>query len=318
MKNKVTLQINLSPGDYPHARYILKHQLTALSTQVDEIILNVETKPAKGRFAEGWNKYVGLLVDFLKVEIHPHYKVKIIPVDYSETIKKNVARFFFDTDKMPEKDFRGGPFYAYFFGLFTASNNLVFHLDSDMLLGGQNETWISEAAGLLEQPDNFVTSPLPGPPRADEKLLGQNIVKQIGRYSYELVGMSTRIFMLDKAKFKTHKLSLKKPSTRNQIKAIIQGNPNADLPENLFRDFMWRENLKRIDFLGSDDGMWSLHPPYRTANFYDNLPALIKRVEQNNLPQAQQGFYDIIDEVCDWTEARQKLKQNTWWKKLSF
>jgi len=28
------------------------------------------------------------------------------------------------------------------------------------------------------------------------------------------------------------------------------------------------------------------------------------------------GFYDIIDEVCDWAQAREKLKNDRWWKRL--
>jgi hypothetical protein len=36
---KVSLQINLAPSDYPHALYILKHQLDILASQVNEFSL---------------------------------------------------------------------------------------------------------------------------------------------------------------------------------------------------------------------------------------------------------------------------------------
>ena len=102
---------------------------------------------------------------------------------------------------------------------------------------------------------------------------------------------------------------------RNQVKAIVEGNSNVDLPEHLLSAYMKKYQLKRIDFLGADNGLWSLHPPYRTKAFYNDLPELIKRIEANDLPAKQQGFYDIVEEVCDWTEAKKKLKNNRWWKK---
>ncbi|WP_443938106.1 hypothetical protein [Pedobacter sp. MW01-1-1] len=50
---KISSQINLTPSDYPSAKYILPHQLKILANQVDEIVLTIESKPSKGRFAIG-------------------------------------------------------------------------------------------------------------------------------------------------------------------------------------------------------------------------------------------------------------------------
>ena len=312
----VSLQINLAPGDFLHAKFILKHQLDILSAQVDEIILTIDTKASKGRFAEGWDENKLQLYSFLNKEIEPYFDVKIIPVDYSEKTTKEIAGYFFGTDYIPEKDFRGGPFYAYFFGLHTASNNLVFHLDSDLLLGGGSQKWIREAIDLFEKdPSCFIVSPLPGPPHPDDILLDQTIIEKLSPFTYELKGMSTRIFVMDKFRFKQAKLSLLKPGIRNQLKAYAEGNSNADLPEHLIASYMQLYKLKRIDFLGSNTGLWSLHPPYRSLNFYTRLPEIIERIQRNDLPESQYGFYDIVDEVCDWTEAREKIKKYRWWKK---
>jgi hypothetical protein len=310
---KVSLQINLAPGDYLHATEILPHQLNALSNQVDEIILIVDTKPSKGRFALNWNENKDLLDVFLEI-ISKDYAVKIIPVDYRSVFKSQVAQYFFGKNYMPDKDFRGGPFYAYFFGLYMATNNYVFHLDSDIFLGGGSETWVSEAVDILEDKHCLIVSPLPGPPHPQEMLIEQRIISKLSPYAFELAGMSTRLFMVDKSKFESKKLSIKKPALRSQIKAIIQGNPNAQLPELLIADYMYLNNLKRVDFLGTHPGLWSLHPPYRTKTFYEGLPQLIKSIEENSLPATQYGFYDIVDEVCDWTDARERLKTNRWWK----
>ena len=317
MNNKVSLQINLAPGDYPHARHILAHQLKTLAGQVDEVVLTLDTRPGKGRFSEGWNEYAALLNEYLHQEIEPSFNVKIIPVDYSATVRTKIARYFFGTDHMPEKDFRGGPFYAYFFGLFSATHNLAFHLDSDMFLGGGSKTWVQEACDFFQNdPSCLIVSPLPGPPQPDGKLIDQLVINKLNNHTYQLDGMSTRVFMINKAIFKDHKLTFAKPAARNQLKAMVQGNPNADLPEHLILSFMKKHHFKRIDFLGTGTGLWSLHPPYRTTGFYEKLPELIRQVETNDLPVAQQGFYDIIDEVCDWTEARKKIAANRWWKTL--
>jgi hypothetical protein len=316
LKQRVSLQINLAPGDYPLMQHLLPHQLNQLQAQVDEIILTVDTQPGKGRFAEGWFKYKDSLDLFLKMVIEPKYPVKIIPVDYTPAIKQQVAQYFFGKDNMPVKDFRGGPFYAYFFGLYTAVNNFVFHLDSDMFLGGGSKQWIAEALQYFNtDPACFVMAPLPGPPRADDILVGQQVINKPAPFTWQLEGMSTRIFLMDKSKFKTNKLVLARPSLRNLVKAIVEKHNPADLPEHLIQTFIKTHNLKRIDFLGSGEGMWSLHPPYRTAAFYNQLSEIIKQVENNVLPQKQQGFYDLIDEICDWTDAREKLKNNRWWKK---
>ncbi|MBC7913699.1 MAG: hypothetical protein H7Y07_06210 [Pyrinomonadaceae bacterium] len=313
----VSLQINLAPGDYLHAKFILKHQLDILSNQVDEIILTIETKPSNGRFADGWDENKLQLYSFLKKEIEPHFDVQIIPVDYSEKIKKTIADYFFGTDFIPEKDFRGGPFYAYFFGLHSASNNLIFHIDSDLFLGGGSQKWVQEASDFFDKdPDCFIVSPLPGPPHPDGTLKDQTVVKKISSFTYELKGMSTRIFLIDKSKFNTDKLSQLKPSIKNQIKAYAEGNSNADLPEHLIASYMQLHLLKRIDFLGSNEGLWSLHPPYRSSNFYSRLPEIIEKIQHNDLPENQYGFYDIVDEVCDWSEAREIIKNYRWWKKL--
>lgn len=316
LNRKVSLQINLAPGDYLHARHVLPHQLKKLAGQVDEILLIVDSRPSKGRFAAGWHEYRETLNNFLIEEVQAVFDVKIIPVDYSDTTRQAVAQYFFGNLFIPEKDFRGGPFYAYFFGLYMASHDLIFHLDSDILLGGGSPSWISEAVSLLaNHPNCFIVSPLPGPPHAEDILIDQQIIQKIGRYSWQLGGMSTRLFMMDRIKIHAHKLSLVKPGIRNQLKALAEGNPNADLPEHLLNAYLLKHQLKRIDFLGSGKGLWSLHPPYRSRQFYNELPELLIKIDTGDLPLKQCGYYDIIDELVDWTEAKQQLQQNRWWKR---
>lgn len=315
---EVTLQISLAPSDFKHAQYILPHQLECLANQVDEVLLTIDTRKSKGRFGEGWEEQNEKLYQFLEKLKVTFPQIAILPVDYSTEVKRAVSEYFFENDIIPDKDFRGGPFYAYFFGLYKAKNNMVFHLDSDIFLGGRSSNWISDAINLLNtDPENiFIISPLPGPPHPEDILINQPVIKKLSSGCFEISGMSTRLFMIDRSKFSKYKLNLSKPNLRNQIKAVVEGNSNADLPEYLISDYMKIHQLRRIDFLGTGPGLWSLHPPYRTTGFYEKLPEIIRSVEEGKLPDEQAGFYDVIDNVCDWTEARERIKNNRWWKRL--
>jgi hypothetical protein len=79
---------------------------------------------------------------------------------------------------------------------------------------------------------------------------------------------------------------------------------------------MRERGLVRRDFLGSAPGMWSLHPPYRCADFYAKLPDVIARVEDGNIPDAQRGDHDINGSMVDWSEAVALLAKNRWWRRI--
>ena len=58
--------------------------------------------------------------------------------------------------------------------------------------------------------------------------------------------------------------------------------------------------------------MWSIHPPYRNAIFYERLPLLIKNIEQGEVPDGQLGDHDMNDSMVDWSSVR----KSTWRRKL--
>lgn len=83
--------------------------------------------------------------------------------------------------------------------------------------------------------------------------------------------------------------------------------------EEIISAAMMRKGLSRIDFLGSGAGIYSLHPPYRTDAFYQELPHLIARIVAGAIP-AQRGDYDVNSSMFDWTEA---LRQKTAGRRLA-
>jgi hypothetical protein len=88
---------------------------------------------------------------------------------------------------------------------------------------------------------------------------------------------------------------------------MADGNPPYNLPEVIFSQALVKHGLVRIDFLGNDPGMWSIHPPYRSKLFYDLLPSLIQQIETGNIPEGQRGCHDINESMIDESSAKKPL-----------
>jgi hypothetical protein len=74
--------------------------------------------------------------------------------------------------------------------------------------------------------------------------------------------------------------------------------------EDCFSILALMRGARFIGFLGSEGGLWSLHPPYRSERFYTELPNLIRRVESDDIPDEQRGDFDINDAMLNWSDVR--------------
>ena len=313
----VTLQISLAPSDYAHARLLLPHQIRAWRGQVGEILLTVDMHRSAGRFAARWEEGRDQIIPLAR----SIPGARVLEVDRSPEAQARVAaEFFGGRVPVPDKDFRGGPYYAYFFALAAAAHDCVLHADSDLFFGGLSPTWIAEAlADQAAHPQVLFSAPLPGPPADDGRLHSQVAEPVAGHtHSHEFRTMSTRLFLLSRGRFRTAvgALSPRRPSLRNTVKALLERNPAEDLPEHLFSSAMQARGLVRREFLGAAPGMWHLHPPYRCADFYQKIPALIARCEAGDLPAGQRGDHDFNASLVDWSEALLALRANRWWRRL--
>lgn len=311
----VTLQISLSPADYRHARELLAHQVRQWREQVAEILLTIDFHRSAGRFSAGWEEgrsRIAALAGSI-----PGARVAV--VDYGPDARRRVAGEFFGGRAIPAKDFRGGPFYAYFFGLASAAHDHVLHTDSDMFFGGGSPTWLAEAVDQMQShPEVLLAAPLPGPPAPDGALLSQAAEPEPDADRvFRFATMSTRLFLLSRSRFRVSigALRARRPGLRETVKALLEGNPPADLPEHLFSRAMRAAGLVRREFLGRAPGMWSLHPPYRCEDFYARLPELIRRVEGGEIPAAQRGDHDVNASLVDWSEAEAALRRDRWWRR---
>ncbi|HJT55485.1 MAG TPA: hypothetical protein VJ761_03240, partial [Ktedonobacteraceae bacterium] len=258
----VTLQINLAPTDLPHAKHTLPHQLRQLAGQVDEILLVLDLHRSHGRYAEGWKERLPGMRQLIQECCTSFHHAHAQEVDYSYDATAAVSAMFFGGKPVPTKDWIGAPFYAYFYGLYVAKHNYVFHMDSDMMYGGGSQTWVEEAVQLLnEQPDALIVNPLPGPPTADGSLRSQILEPEPSTsLAFRARTLSTRLFLMDRNRFSSRikQLSLVRQSSLKALRALAEGQPPYHSVEGIFARAMLEHNLYRIDFLGSDPGMWSI------------------------------------------------------------
>ena len=307
MAHELTLQVNLAPTDLPHARWILPHQLRCWLDQVDEVLLTVDLHRSRNRYGAAWEERLPWLRALIDECCRRHPSVRTHDVDYSPGARATVADRFFGGAAVPAKDRMGAPFYAYFAGLAETTTPYVLHMDSDMLYGGGSHAWAAEARTLMAaRPDVLACNPLPGPPTANGDLRSQALDRDTSATpSYRAGQLSTRLFLIDMERLRNlAPLSLVSPDRVHSMLARLEGHSPHQPAEVSLSQAMRGRGMVRIDFLGQTPGMWSLHPPYRSALFYERLPDLIRSVEQDRIPEEQRGHHDMGDSMIDWSSAR--------------
>lgn len=313
----VTLQISLAPGDHRLAERLLTHQVEFWRRGVNEILLSIDTRRSHGRFGDDWKKGRQRIIEI----VGQIPGARVVEVDYSRESRHAVADEFFGDVRVPTKDWRGGPYYAYFFGLHAARNDFVLHTDSDMFFGGDSLRWLETALPLYStNPDLLFISPHPGPPASDGSLKQLKAPRETinGVEGLMFTDMSTRVFFFSRTRFRERITALapRSPTFRARVLAFLDGHPAQELPENLFSEAMQNRDLKRFDFAGPAPGCWSLHPPYRSEDFYNKLPGLISRIEKSDIPAAQLGDHDFNASLVDWSEAITRMARRRWWHRL--
>ena len=323
----VTLEITLAPPDLRHVEHVLPHQLRIWAQQVSEILCVVDLRPVPGRPDGSWEHDGVRLVELVDAccDRFPHAHRKT--VDYGADRARAVGAMFFNGTPPPAKTYRGGPFYAYFFGLHAAGHDHVLHLDSDIMFGGCSQVWLEEAMRLLdERPDALVCQPFPGPPRPDGWVYAAGAEPDAGPIrALRFRTITTRYFLIDrnrfrerigvlamrshspvltKVRFGTWLRGIREMPLRDRLRPLRLATPRVDLPERLLGEAMAAAGMHRIDFLGRTPGMWTLHPRERTELYYEALPELIRRIERGDVTAQQRGHYDLHESMFCRESAR--------------
>lgn len=314
MQHPITLQINTAPVDYPFLLGILKHQLKFFGASCAEIILTLETRQSKRTRwkSEDWDanlEKIYELVDELKKE---YPQLQLSPIDYSDEARKNVTDYFIKQKKkdriMPFKDFRGGPYYSYYYGLYSASQKYIFHMDSDMLFHGDGEAWLDQAMKIAQEDEKaLLIAPLIGPPV--EKNTPMPIVhpkryNPIAGYdgaknAYIYKDMSTRMFLVEKERLKNF-CPITYPHFDQIMKSWIRKTSPYHTPERSISESMQENGLYRVDFLGDGKGLWSLHPQIsRDGHFSKMLDHIIRKIEEGFFTESQRGWHDFSRNFYD-------------------
>jgi hypothetical protein len=313
----VSLQINLAPGDYYHAAHLLEHHIELFESQTDEILLTFDFNPPRLRDAQKAERESALLYGLIASLQKQHPSIVLRDVDYNMPVVSTVLGHFF-TNRAQLYDFRGTAIYPFLFGLYSAKNDLVFHIDSDMFFGGFSNTWIREAIDLLQADSEIMTvSPLPGPPHPDRILLGQEEYSAYNdmAYAFKFSSMSTRVFFMDR-RLLAHKLRSRKPPLKGRLVALHEGFPQSDLLERIISASMRFSRKYRVDFLGTGRGLYSLHPLYRSEAFYHSIPDALRRLKDGDIPDNQLGYFNISDSFLDWGDAKALYNQGRLRNKL--
>lgn len=325
-----TAQLNIHPNDIALVPHLLPHQIRMWAPQVDRIHVTLDTHGSvAGHYrAVGMGEKLASMRALLDSLMADEPKLRVDEVDGSPEARREVAQAFFGRDDVPLKAWHGGPFYAYLYGLHRADADVIVHFDGDMLFGGGDPGWLDEATGVLRRtPDTLFVGPLPGPPLPDGALIGHGVhwrgvrhepVDGLPYPAHRFDTVSTRIMVLAPALLRERlggPIPWRRPDLRRRVHARLLGNPPDTL--NLERSLsvtMRERGLGRIDMLGSGDGMWSLHPPYRSAEFVARLPEFVDRVERGDVPDGQRGRYDLGEPWIDWSEARRLKSRPVRWR----
>ena len=313
----MTLEISFAPRDLRHVVHVLPHQLRQWAGQVGEILCTVDLEPTPGEVQDAYGNQVEDLLHLIDRCCSPYPHARVELADYSPATSAAISATFFGNQPVPAKTYRGGPFHAYFFGLYAAKYDYVLHLDSDMFFGGGSQSWTREAVELMqERTDVLLCGPLPGPPTPNGTLA------QIARpdphraHAFRFSTMTTRRFLLDRKRFlaqipvlrvRSHPPArrrvplsvwlkeVRRMPLRDRLRPLVLSTPRNELPERLIGEAMTDAGLHRIDFLGRPPGMWSLHPREHSERFYEMLPTLVAKVENGDVPDDQRGHYDLVE-----------------------
>lgn len=86
----------------------------------------------------------------------------------------------------------------------------------------------------------------------------------------------------EQAKHSLKTIKFVSPDILRVLYAKKNNNPLVNVPEELISNYIQKHDYSRLDHLGKEPGLWTLHPPFRSETFFKKLPSIITAVEKNN------------------------------------
>jgi hypothetical protein len=308
----VTLQVNVTPMEYPYVRRTLPVILRQLVGAVDEVLLTFDLRRSSVSYSQDWEDRRPLMRDLLHDFRKRATNVRILEVDYSPKVNDELAKEFLGRQPVPHADSKGGPFYAYLYGLHSARNDGIFHIDGEMLVGGGGAlSWLQQAAELLAaRRDVVAISPLPGPPAQDGALkqsappVWRRDVANPEAFCSDRFSM--RAVYLQRSKFiaRLGPLRLRLAAPLHALHGWSAGHPPYRDLDVTVSHAMTRRGLVRLAMHGPAPGLWTLHPKLRSPSLMGVLPDIVRAVEAGRVPDPQRGDGDLNDTLPEWHDLQ--------------
>lgn len=315
MKQLITLQINLSPGDADYA-HLTVPALVANHKHIKERLLIIDClKAKKTKIFDPAKRYMEPIYSSrltkIKLIARKLLKDKVVSKVYlleeGDPLIEYTSKKYFSNIVKETHEYGGIGITSYLAGLEISKTQFVLHFDGDMLFyQKENFNWSEKAIEYLEKNSDCISvSPGSAP------LNGLNINKpsydiwsnyKIVPEGYKDEFFSARQFLIDKEKL-SKLLPVMKGFTLLEtllVKYLRRGYPRA--VENVF--FKRFKNAGKYRFIMDSENCWTLHPLDKPSSYINLLPEIIFSINKGTVPKSQVGYENI--KLNSWIEFLNK------------
>lgn len=306
--SKITLQVNVSPGDLNYAAFTVPRLLSAHASSVSERLIIVDaTRGQKTRIFDparrGTARAFAERVDAL-LELTGHWHSKgdvdrVFVLRDGDPLIEQIRRRWLRNLVAETHDYGGCALMSYFAAFELTRTSYLLHYDADMLLYQKpGFDWAQAAKELLmSRPALIAARPRIAPPAAkegdpqDAPSLHEVLPLQPSRGGWLNQWFSTRCFLFNREKLmRTLPAISRRESLRLLFRKLIdRGYPPA--PELILFRHLNRLGYQCLNLASRE--AWLLHPRAKPPEFIELLPNLLASVHRGQFPKAQAGSADI-------------------------
>ncbi|NND96988.1 MAG: hypothetical protein HKN47_06630 [Pirellulaceae bacterium] len=211
-------------------------------------------------------------------------------------------------DFVQTRDTRGVPLWPWICEFESCQTEYLVHFDCDMLLfQRRGHSWIRDAISLVQQRDEVLfVLPLPGPPTKDGTLFQSAEFELVDESASENVPGYYRFKTFTSRKFLLQRSRLAKLLPLEPAYDPPRSNRSVDAADDPVRSWetMVSQKLQSSRFIRADlssPDAWTLHAKTHSAEFVNELPRIIARVQSGQFPADQAGHYDL--KLRHWSES---------------
>jgi hypothetical protein len=249
---------------------LVPHVLRALGDRFSELIIIADLKPPEGRIRElhGAQHTHDNLLEILHSLAGRDSRIRLATLPKPSEVPLLFDDWFSSTLTPVVRCQAGTPIYAYVYGIYIASNDIVLHLDSDILF--KDSGWFDTMTTLLHNKQYAIVEPA----RFGNPLLAPVVI-------------STRAFGVNRAHLKETNLPMS-PSRLTGLRRwhrIATGRPTWLALEKSFEHLKQQGRLSHC-ILPASLG-WSFHVPKIDHVRLSGFEKVVESVERDEMPESQ-------------------------------